>query len=82
MSIESVEKVVPKLGYWKIRGVSNMSMRLFFCKMQSFKRAPVPGFQLAQPIRLILKYTGTEFENVFHVQGGGKSQAWSIRSRV
>lgn len=44
MSIESVEKVVPKLGYWKIRGVSSMNMRLFFCKMQSFQRAPVPGF--------------------------------------
>lgn len=82
MSIESVEKVVPKLGYWKIRGVSSMSMRLFFCRCKALKGLLCSVFQLAQPIRLLLKYTGTEFENVFHVQGGGKSQAWSIRSRV
>ena len=30
------------------------------------------SFQLAQPIRLLLKYTGTEFEDVRYEQGDGK----------
>ena len=29
-------------------------------------------WQLAQPIRLLLKYTGTEFEDVLYEQGDGK----------
>ena len=28
--------------------------------------------QLAQPVRLLLKYTGTEFENKLYVQGDGE----------
>ena len=32
---------------------------------------PLTCYQLAQPIRLLLKYTGTEFENITYEQGDG-----------
>lgn len=32
MSMEAAKKAVPTLGYWKIRGVSNMTVQVFVTK--------------------------------------------------
>lgn len=54
-----------KLGYWKIRGV-------LYCKnTHSLAISKFSLCQLAQPIRLLLNYTGTEFEDVQYEQGDG-----------
>ena len=68
----------PQFGYWKIRGVSNTAPasipRTFIAE---------PWSQLAQPIRLLLKYTKTDFEDVRYNIGPGNvsrlhSLFWSI----
>ena len=60
---EKRSKVPTKLGYWKIRGVSQMYM------LESVMSGHIMWSQLAQPIRLLLKYTETEFEDVTYEKG-------------
>lgn len=67
---EKRSKVPMKLGYWKIRGVSNKCLgELIFSRYVDLIVLLFP--QLAQAIRLLLKYTETEFEDVLYEQGEG-----------
>lgn len=63
-----------KLGYWKIRGVRNMQSRQYIYYTWSALMCWYRGWpllvQLAQPIRLLLAYTGTEYEDVKYEAGG------------
>ncbi len=55
---------LPQLAYWDIRGVGPYQDNVY-----SKSLFTVNFYQLAQPIRLLLAYTGTEFEDKYYVCG-------------
>ena len=51
----------PRVGYWNIRGVMTIRKNEFSTVYKCFITFM---FQFAQPIRLLLAYTGTDFEDI------------------
>ena len=57
-------------GYWNIRGVS--SKITIKAAAKHLISLPSPLIQLAQPIRLLFKYVGADFEDVRYTAEGRK----------
>ena len=62
-------KMSAKFGYWNIRGVILMKNN---CRMF------IVAFKLAQPIRLLLAYTGTDYEETRYGSPEGRCKSTII----